>query len=142
MICEGAVSVRFSEPVTPVGVTEAIRLTAGGSPIAATVGLSDGNRLATLRPSSPLQASTAHVVTVDGVRDVAGNELAVSGVPLERAWFDVYLNRVAPVPGKVQMDDWNELRELIGQPVIATGSKAGSGFAPAYVMAQHVEIQV
>lgn len=65
-------------------------------------------------------------------KKVAGNELAVSGVPLERAWFDVYLNRVAPVPGKVQMDDWNELRELIGQPVIATGSKAGSGFAPAY----------
>ena len=48
------------------------------------------------------------------------------------AWFDVYLNRVAPVPGKVKMDDWNQLRELMGQPVIATGSVAGSGFAPAY----------
>ena len=56
----------------------------------------------------------------------------MSGVPLDQKWFDVYLSRVAPVPGKVQMDDWNQLRELIGQPVIATGSKAGSGFAPAY----------
>jgi hypothetical protein len=62
----------------------------------------------------------------------SGNVLATSGVPLEKDWFDIYLQRVAPVPGKVQMDDWNQLREMMGQPVIATGSKAGSGFAPAY----------
>jgi hypothetical protein len=40
----------------------------------------------------------------------------------------------------VQMDDWNELRELIGQPVIATGSKAGSGFAPAYDWSKAVQL--
>lgn len=62
----------------------------------------------------------------------SGNVLATSGVPLDKDWFDVYLQRVAPVPGKVQMDDWNQLREIMGQPVIATGGKAGSGFAPAY----------
>lgn len=73
-------------------------------------------------------------------KKVSGNQLAVSGVPLERSWFDVYLNRVAPVPGKVQMDDWNSLRELMGQPVIATGSKAGSGFAPAYDWAKAVQL--
>lgn len=61
-----------------------------------------------------------------------GNQLATSGVPLDRQWFDVYLGRVAPVPGKVKMDDWNQLRDLLGQPMIATGSKAGDGFAPAY----------
>lgn len=65
-------------------------------------------------------------------KKLSGNVLAVSGVPLEKAWFDVYVNRVAPVPGKVKMDDWNQLREMLGQPVIATGSQAGSGFAPAY----------
>jgi hypothetical protein len=65
-------------------------------------------------------------------KKLSGNQLAVSAVPLDRAWFDVYLSRVAPVPGKVQMDDWNQLRELLDQPVIATGSKAGTGFAPAY----------
>lgn len=65
-------------------------------------------------------------------KKLSGNVLASSGVPLDQKWFDVYLNRVAPVPGKVKMDDWNQLRELMGQPVIATGSVAGSGFAPAY----------
>ena len=28
------------------------------------------------------------------------------------------------------MDDWNQLREMLGQPVYATGGKAGSGLAP------------
>ena len=52
----------------------------------------------------------------------------------------MYLTRVAPVPGKVQMDDWNQLRELMGQPVFATGGKAGSGFAPAYDWAKAVQL--
>ena len=65
-------------------------------------------------------------------KKLSGNVLATSGVPLEKKWFDVYVSRVAPVPGKVKMDDWNQLRELLGQPVIATGSVAGTGFAPAY----------
>ncbi len=65
-------------------------------------------------------------------KKLSGNVLAVSAVPLDRAWFDVYLRRVGPVPGKVKMDDWNQLREILGQPVIATGSVAGKGFAPAY----------
>ena len=73
-------------------------------------------------------------------KKVGGNQLAMSGVPLERGWFDVYLNRVAPVPGKVQMDDWNQLREMMGQPVIASGGKAGSGFAPAYDWAKAVQL--
>ena len=73
-------------------------------------------------------------------KKLSGNQLATSGVPLDQKWFDVYLSRVAPVPGKVQMDDWNQLRELIGQPVIATGSKAGTGFAPAYDWAKAAQL--
>ena len=65
-------------------------------------------------------------------KKLSGNVLMTSGVPLDQKWFDVYLSRVAPVPGKVKMDDWNQLRELLGQPVIATGSVPGKGFAPAY----------
>ncbi len=65
-------------------------------------------------------------------KKLSGNVLAEAALPLDRAWFDVYVNRVAPVPGKVKMDDWNQLREILGQPVIATGSQAGTGFAPAY----------
>ena len=73
-------------------------------------------------------------------KKVSGNQLAVSAVPLEQKWFEVYLSRVAPVPGKVQMDDWNQLREMMGQPVYATGGKAGSGFAPAYDWAKAVKL--
>ncbi|MDP3152948.1 MAG: right-handed parallel beta-helix repeat-containing protein [Archangium sp.] len=73
-------------------------------------------------------------------KKVANNQLAVSAVPLEKGWFDVYVSRVAPVPGKVQMDDWNQLRELIGQPVIATGSEPGKGFAPAYDWAKATQL--
>lgn len=65
-------------------------------------------------------------------KKLSGNQLVSSGVPLDKDWFDVYLNRTAYTPGKVQMDDWNQFRELIGQPVIATGGKAGKGMAPAY----------
>lgn len=65
-------------------------------------------------------------------KKLSGNQLLSSGVPLEQKWFDVYLGRTAYTPGKVTMDDWNQLRDLIGQPVIATGGKAGSGMAPAY----------
>ena len=65
-------------------------------------------------------------------KKLSGNTLVEAALPLDQAWFEVYLSRVAPVPGKVKMDDWNQLREVLGQPVIATGSKGGSGFAPAY----------
>jgi len=30
------------------------------------------------------------------------------------------------------MDDWNEVRQLLGQPLIARGGKAGEGFMPAF----------
>lgn len=65
-------------------------------------------------------------------KKLAGNQLISCGLPVDQKWFDVYLNRTAMVPGKVQMDDWNQLREMLGQPVIATGGKAGSGLSPPY----------
>ncbi|MFO0598056.1 MAG: right-handed parallel beta-helix repeat-containing protein [Myxococcaceae bacterium] len=65
-------------------------------------------------------------------KKVSGNQLISCGLPVDQKWFDVYLSRTAMVPGKVQMDDWNQLREMLGQPVIATGGKAGSGLSPAY----------
>jgi hypothetical protein len=60
------------------------------------------------------------------------NVVMSAALPIDKKWFDVYLGRTAMVPGKVSMDDWNQLREVLGQPVIATGGKAGTGFAPAY----------
>jgi hypothetical protein len=55
-----------------------------------------------------------------------------AGIPLDEKWFNVYLNRTAYVPGKVLMDDWNHLREIIGQPVLATGGKGPTGMMFAY----------
>lgn len=61
-----------------------------------------------------------------------GNRIMTPGIPVEPKWFDLYCQRTAYVPGKVQMDDWNKLREILGEPVLATGGQAGSCRAPAY----------
>jgi hypothetical protein len=55
-----------------------------------------------------------------------------SGCPVDEKFLSVYLNRTAYTPGKVTMDEWNQLREMLGQPVIATGGKGPEGFMPAY----------
>ncbi|HEX4622672.1 MAG TPA: right-handed parallel beta-helix repeat-containing protein, partial [Myxococcaceae bacterium] len=67
-----------------------------------------------------------------GWKKQEGNQLVSADLPLDQKWFDVYLHRTAMVPGKVTMDDWNQLREVLGQPVMATGGEAGKGFAPAF----------
>jgi hypothetical protein len=67
-----------------------------------------------------------------GLRKSADNQLVNCGYELDVKWFDAYLGRTAYVPGKVTMDDWNQLRELLGQPVLAKGGKKAEGMAPAY----------
>ena len=67
-----------------------------------------------------------------GLAASSGNRLLNPAIPLDAKWFSVYLNRTAYEPGKVKMDDWNQLREVLGQPVLATGGSAGKGRAPAY----------
>jgi hypothetical protein len=75
-----------------------------------------------------------------GWKKCDGNALTTSGLPLDQKWFDVYLKRTAYVPGKVEKDDWNQFREMIGQPMIATGGSAGNGRAPAYDRAKAMEL--
>ncbi len=67
-----------------------------------------------------------------GWKRLEDNVLLHPGLPLDEKWFNVYLNRTAYVPGKVTMDDWNKIRELLGQPVLATGGKPAEGMARAY----------
>ncbi|MEQ8767295.1 MAG: right-handed parallel beta-helix repeat-containing protein, partial [Planctomycetota bacterium] len=67
-----------------------------------------------------------------GFRKCSGNQLLMPNLPLDQAWFDRYLGRTAYVKGKVEMDEWNQVRELLGQPLIATGAKLPEGMAPAY----------
>jgi hypothetical protein len=69
-----------------------------------------------------------------GFKKAEGNAIVPegSGCPVDEKFLNVYLNRTAYVPGKVTMDEWNQLREMLGQPVIATGGKGPEGFMPAY----------
>jgi len=67
-----------------------------------------------------------------GFKKSDGNEILAAGIPLDQKWFDTYLNRIAYQPGKVTMDDWNKLREIMGQPLIATGGKGPEGLMRAY----------
>ncbi len=67
-----------------------------------------------------------------GWKKCEGNQLLIPGLPIDQKWFDVYLNRTAYVEGKVTMDDWNQVRDILGQPMIATGGKSAEGMAPAY----------
>lgn len=67
-----------------------------------------------------------------GFKKQEGNQVISAGLQVDAKWFDTYLSRTAYTPGKVTMDDWNQLREMLGQPVIATGGSAGDGLAPNY----------
>jgi len=69
-----------------------------------------------------------------GFKKAEGNAIVPerSGCPVDEKFFNVYLNRTAYTPGKVTMDEWNQLREMLGQPVIATGGKGPEGFMPYY----------
>ncbi|MBX5484255.1 MAG: hypothetical protein IRZ16_20720 [Myxococcaceae bacterium] len=61
-----------------------------------------------------------------------GNQVISANLKIDEKWFDTYLNRTAYVPGKVTMDEWNQLREILGQPLIATGGRGPEGLAPRY----------
>jgi len=66
------IQVRFDEPIQPTSL-EAVTLTGNGLPVPITTTLSDGNRTLTLTPSGLLAATASYVVSVEGVRDIAGN---------------------------------------------------------------------
>jgi hypothetical protein len=75
---QSAVTVTFSEPMSPTTLTAAsVHLTAGGSPIAAALTVAADDRTVTLTPSSALALNTLFTLTVGvGVTDRAGNALA------------------------------------------------------------------
>jgi hypothetical protein len=75
---------------------------------------------------------TMNLLAQLGFKSQSGNKVVNPNFAIDGKWFDAYLKRTAGVPGKVKMDEWNQVRELLGRPVIATGGKAGVGFAPAY----------
>jgi hypothetical protein len=70
------VVIGFDEPIQGTSVN-GISLTNGGGPVNALRSFSDGNRALTLQPTTPLAELTTYTVTVDGVRDLSGNPLAM-----------------------------------------------------------------
>lgn len=75
-----------------------------------------------------------------GFSDGNGNQTINPDLPLDKDWMTVYLNRTMRVPGKVTMDDWNELRTLLGVPPIATGGKRATGYARPYPLKKALEL--
>jgi hypothetical protein len=73
-------------------------------------------------------------------KKLEGNQAISAGLKVDQQWFDTYLSRTAYVPGKVTMDDWNQLREMIGQQVLATGGQGPEGFMPLYPWQKALEL--
>jgi len=67
-----------------------------------------------------------------GLKAWEGNVVMNADLPIDPVWFERYSNRTGAVPGKVTMDDWNQLRRMMGLPTIATGGSGPTGFAPMY----------
>jgi YD repeat-containing protein len=66
--------VAFNEPINGASAG-GITLTAGGKAVATTIALSNGNALLTITPTT-LIPSTAYLLTVAGITDVAGNAMS------------------------------------------------------------------
>jgi hypothetical protein len=69
------VEVVFDEPVNP-STLAGLQLRLGGSPLPVTRTLSNGNRTVRLAPSTLLAPNTIYTLSINAVRDVAGNVLA------------------------------------------------------------------
>ncbi len=70
------VAVRFSEPVVPSSLSgTSVRLTLGTAAVPATVTVAESGLYALIAPAALLLPGTTYTVTVDGVRDLAGNAL-------------------------------------------------------------------
>jgi len=71
------ITVQMSEPIDDTLVTSAnVFLKHGGTDVPGSIELLDANRRIRFHPSLPLLKSTSYTLTVTGVRDTAGNQLA------------------------------------------------------------------
>jgi len=77
---DAAIVLRFSEPIDRASVTSAsLRLTKAGVAVPTSTAFSEGDRTATLTPTSPLALNTTFTIDVTTqIRDVAGNSLSSS----------------------------------------------------------------
>ena len=74
-------ALRFNESINPISLTDqSVHLAVVGDEqgiIACTVSFSDNEQLVRIVPHSPLLANTQYQLTIDNVRDVTGNAIAM-----------------------------------------------------------------
>ncbi len=70
-------AIEFDEPVSATALA-GVTLTRGGTPIATTITLSSGNRIANFAPLLPLAPSALHTLRIAAVSDFAGNAMATA----------------------------------------------------------------
>lgn len=87
-----AITATFSEPIDSATLTGvSFTLSSASGAVAATISYQSATRTATLQPNAPLAAGTTYTARIEGVRDLAGNELAdpaswsftTAGAPLQ-----------------------------------------------------------
>jgi hypothetical protein len=69
------IEVRFDEPINP-STMDGVTLMRGGTPVAATRTIADGNRTVRIVPATLLMPNTAYAIAISAVQDVAGNVVA------------------------------------------------------------------
>jgi hypothetical protein len=68
-----------------------------------------------------------------GFKACEGNEAKDPEVGgFDPKWMERYTNRTSAEHGKVTMDDWNKMRQILGLPLVGEGGKGPSGFCMAY----------
>ncbi len=71
------VRILMSEAVDPISVTEeTVVVEEAGVPVPGVLSVTDGNRVITFVPMLPFSPATLHNLNLEGVRDMAGNEMA------------------------------------------------------------------
>ncbi|MBC7925675.1 MAG: Ig-like domain-containing protein, partial [Bryobacteraceae bacterium] len=101
-----AIQILFSEPIQPTSAS-LVTLTSSGSLVAATRSFSEGNRLLTLTPVDLLGNNRTFTLSITGIRDLAGNQLApvtrsfTTGSAFDAAGFASY--QFTPVQGTINL---------------------------------------
>ncbi|MBS1152227.1 MAG: hypothetical protein H6Q89_3925, partial [Myxococcaceae bacterium] len=67
-----------------------------------------------------------------GLGEFSGNQVLDPQLPVDKAWLDLYSQRTSGSPGKLKMDDFNEMRRLMGLPMLATGGTRATNLAPPW----------
>ncbi len=81
---------------------------------------------------TPIDDKQMDLLDEAGFKAAERNEVKSPGLDFDPKWMDRFSKRTASQPGKLVMDDFNKMRQLMGLPMIAKGGEPASGVAPAY----------